>query len=522
MAKKNVSPIMTWIFWSVLLLSSFLLITWNYFVQGFTNDSSKITWLILAFFIYGFGASFLVALYLQAEFRSLREMDAEQRVGDANSSDVAAMFDSVMERVRRGDRVEVRTLVSAYGAKIKARIDNVAVISGMLITVGLLGTVVGLIMTVDGLDTVLQSNSADFGNMKDGLTKAVSGMGTAFYTTFIGALLGGVVLKVLGSEMRKSALKLVADTLTFGELFIVPQFAKKASETMVELEERIGALHGQLDALGNSVGAVIQTIDSKQTALAAGLGGLVETVEQTNRQANEQLAAITSSLEQSNAQAAERSNALIAAITQSVDSTTRQADERLGAITAAFEQSNTEAAERSSALVAAITESIGSTNRLAEERLGTISATVGSAVEETSRNAAAQLETVVGSVQQNVAETNGQMAAQIKELVQTLTVTVGKTTDEANRLADERLQAVLKAVEAATQSANQKADTQLAGFVDNVEKSIKKSGKEAEDRLGAKASDLAGKLNEAASMLSGLVAASVQETQEPAGGGVRP
>ncbi|MBT8045573.1 MAG: MotA/TolQ/ExbB proton channel family protein, partial [Pontiella sp.] len=287
MASKSISPIKTWIFWSILVIVAFLLITWDHFVQGFTQDSSKITWLIMGFFLYGFGTSFMVALKLQAEFNSIRRMEEDHRVGDANASDIAALFDSAMERIRRGDRIDVRTLVSAYGGKVRARVDNVGVISGMLITIGLLGTVVGLIITISGLDMVLQSNSADFATMKAGLTKTVSGMGTAFYTTFFGALLGGVVLKVLGSEMRKSAQTLVADALAFGELFISPQFAKKSSESLTELEERISVLHEQLASLGSSFGEVIETIDSKQTTLASGLGSLNEIIEKTSQQATE-------------------------------------------------------------------------------------------------------------------------------------------------------------------------------------------------------------------------------------------
>jgi hypothetical protein len=536
MAKKRVSPIMTWIFWSILVLAAFLLITWDYFVEGFVNDSSRITWLIMGFFIYGFASSFRVALHLQSEFKSLRAMMADQRIAAANSSDAAAMFDAAMERVRRGDRIELRTLVSAYGARLKARIDNVGVVAGMLITIGLLGTVVGLIMTVDGLDTVLQSNSADFGGMKSGLTKAVSGMGTAFYTTFIGALLGGVVLKVLGAEMRKAALQLVADTLTFGELFISPQFDKKASEALVALEDRMLVLNEQIGTLGASLSQIIDTIDSKQTALATGLGSLVEAVEATSaqatdrtqalvagiadaietssRQADERLAATTSTIELSTAKSTESATALADAIRQAIEGTTRQADERLGTLAATIEQTNTEAAERAASLVSAIEAA----TRQADERLGTVSASVGGAIEETSRSAAAQLQTVADTVVRNVADTNESMAKQLAALIDTtnakaderiatLAAAVQKSTEETNKLADERLQLLLSAMRAATHAAHEEADKQLAGFVENVEKAVDKTRHDAEQRLSAKAADLAGKLSEAATMISGLVAA---------------
>ena len=65
MAKRSVSPIMTWIFWSVIVLGIFVTVTWDYFVAGFTADSSKITLIILLFFILGLWFSLRSALLLE-------------------------------------------------------------------------------------------------------------------------------------------------------------------------------------------------------------------------------------------------------------------------------------------------------------------------------------------------------------------------------------------------------------------------------------------------------------------------
>ena len=516
MAKKTVSPIVTWVFWSILVLGAFLAVTWEYFVAGFAADTSKITWLILGFFFYGFAASLRVAIHLESEFKSLNAMDAEQRVGDANSSSAAAMFDSAMERIRRGERIEVRNLITAYGSKLKAKVDNISVIAGMLITMGLLGTVIGLIITVTGLDQVLQSSSADFASMKAGLNQTVSGMGTAFYTTFFGALLGGIVLKVLGAELRKSATILVSDALRFSELHVVPLFQSKASESLIELEGRITVLHDQLGALGNSLGSVVETIDSKQIALQGGLESLLEAITTTNEQA------------------VERANTLMGVVGTTIEETSRQADERLSVITSSVEASNEQANERSNALVSAINQTIEATNRLADERLNTISGAVISSVEETNRLASER----VDAVQQSVTETNrlaeerlnalleriastmDETHATATERVESLASSISKTTEEANRLADERLQALVKTVESATQSTHQQADAQLASLVGGVEKSLENASKTAEARLDGKASELAGKLSEAANMLSSLVnpAAPVSsEKEQPEG-----
>ena len=411
MAKKMVSPIMTWLFWGILVLGVFLLVTWEYFVAGFSADASKISYLIVAFFVYGFFSSLRIACYLQAEFKVLRTMESNQRVGKANSSDAAALFDAALERIRRGDRIDMRNLVSSYGIRIKARVDNISVISGMLITIGLLGTVIGLIITVTGLGHVLSASGSDYAAMKTGLNQTVSGMGTAFYTTFFGALLGGVVLKVLGAEMKKSATQLVADTLRFSELFVVPQLSQNSSEALADLESKIVVLGGQLQQLGGSFSSVIDLIDSKQQALASGLGNLVARVAESNRQANE------------------RMETLVSVSTATVEEAHRKADERLGALMSAID----------------------------------------------------------------------------------------KTTEETLRLADERLAALVSAIEKTTQETHRQANEHLIDLVDTVGQSIEQTRQQAEAQLGAKASDLAQKLNEAASVLAALAVPEEKPANESPG-----
>ena len=474
MAKKAASPLKTWLFWGISVLGVFLLVTWEYFVAGFSADASKITYLIVIFFLYGFFASLKVARYLEAESKALAAMDSNQRISDPNASTAAALFDAALERIRRGDRVDVRNLVSAYGIRIKARVDNIAVISGMLITIGLLGTVVGLIITVTGLGQVLSASGSDYVAMKAGLNQTVAGMGTAFYTTFFGALLGGVVLKVLGAEMKKSATQLVADTLRFSELFVAPQLSQNSSKVLVELESRIVVLGNQLEKLGNSFTSIIDIIDSKQNTLAAGLGDLVNAVEVSSRQATERVEALT------------------AAVNQTTEEIQTKADERVGS------------------LVATVDKTVEETNRLADERLETVASMVEQSVTNTNLQATERVEALVESVR--LATEEAQRLAD--ERLGTLADTINTTTEEMHRLADERLAALVSSVEKTTQNTHQQANEHLVDLVETVGKSIDESRQQAEAQLGAKASDLAQKLNEAASVLASL-ASSDQPSPKP-------
>jgi len=489
MAKKNASPITTWIIWGILVLGVFLLVTWEYFIAGFSADASRITWLIVGFFVYGFIASLRIAYYLQSEFISLQAMDENQRIGDANASDVAAMFDAALVRINRGDRLDIRNLVSAYGAKLRARTENISVVSNMLVTIGLLGTVIGLIITITGLSTVLSATGADYSTMKTGLNQTVSGMGTAFYTTFFGALLGGVVLKVLGAEMKKSATQLVADTLRFAELFVGPKVEEASSEALNNLETRVQALDRQIERLGGSFAAVIDTLDSKQQTLASGLGDLVVTVEQTGSEAHALATAVATTVEETNRMANERLETTLAVSKEAE----RMANERLEATVATSKESDRLANERLEAVITAAREATEQTNRLSDERLGAMMDRVGLMIDETHNKA--------------------------DERLGALSNTIGQTTDEMHRLANERLQALLKAVESATQDTHRQADERLIELVDTVGVSIEHSRKQAEARLGAKASDLASKLIDAAAAVAALNDVSGTPGNEEPGGG---
>lgn len=482
MAKKNISPLMTWAFWGILVLGVFLLVMKEFVITGFSKDSSNISYLIVLFFLYGFFASLRVAFYLQSEFKVLNRMDANQRISDANASDSAALLDAAMERIRQGDRIDMKNLITAYGAKIKAKVDNVSVISSMLVTIGLLGTVVGLIITVTGLGEVLVSSGSDYAAMKIGLNKTVSGMGTAFYTTLFGALLGGVVLKVLAAEMRKSATQLVAHTLHFSELFLAPKISQASSESIVKLEERVEGIGRHLDQLGSSFSAIIDTIDSKQSGLAAGLGDLVSTVEQA--------------VESTNSQADERVGALVA----TVDGAVRQSDEHTTAMVSMIEQVNRLADERLGVVSSAMEQSISSMNQHANERIEALIVVSKATIEDTNRTAEERLHSLVESISQIVGETHRKG----DERLEALTSAIEKATTETHRLADERLGALLGTVERAADDTHRKADERLVELVDNVGQSIDNSRREAEKKLGSKASDLAQKLTEAADVLATL------------------
>jgi hypothetical protein len=71
--------------------------------------------------------------------------------------------------------------------------------SSVIVTLGLIGTLAGLIMTIGGLEGVMSHLNAegDSSSFSEELSQTLGGMSTAFYTTFFGTILGSAYLKTM-------------------------------------------------------------------------------------------------------------------------------------------------------------------------------------------------------------------------------------------------------------------------------------------------------------------------------------
>ena len=410
--KSKIKPIVSWSAWAVGLSLVMGFVTRNYILDGFRADQTGMSFVIALLFVLGLVASFRAARQLQSEWGVLDQVVKTKKLPKSDGkSGLADIFSKLAEYKRQGHTVDIHASIETYHAGHNSLVRSISIVAALLISMGLLGTIIGLIMAISGLGGMVENIGLSRITMMDALKTTVAGMGTAFYTTFFGALLGGVVLKVLGAEMKKSATQLVADTLRFSELFVVPQLSQNSSEALADLESKIVVLGGQLQQLGGSFSSVIDLIDSKQQALASGLGNLVARVAESNRQANE------------------RMETLVSVSTATAEETHRKADERLGALTSAID----------------------------------------------------------------------------------------KTTEETLRLADERLAALVSAIEKTTQETHRQANEHLIDLVDTVGQSIEQTRQQAEAQLDAKASDLAQKLNEAASVLAALAVPEEKPANESPG-----
>ncbi|NIR29906.1 MAG: MotA/TolQ/ExbB proton channel family protein [Gammaproteobacteria bacterium] len=90
-----------------------------------------------------------------------------------------------LDAIRRG--VDPRVAAEALRTKLLQRVAFAKQLSGTLVTLGLVGTVIGFIIALSGVDPSQVGDASSIGPM---VAKLIEGMGVALYTTLVGACFG--------------------------------------------------------------------------------------------------------------------------------------------------------------------------------------------------------------------------------------------------------------------------------------------------------------------------------------------
>jgi biopolymer transport protein ExbB/TolQ len=136
-------------------------------------DSSGISLAIVALFAWTMGMAFVRAGKLS---QALDDLAAGRPAGKAEAYRAA---------LRAG--VDARVAADALKAKLIERLGFIRFASGAAVTLGLIGTVVGFIHALGGVDPAGASDAASIGPM---VATLIEGMGIALYTTLVGSAAG--------------------------------------------------------------------------------------------------------------------------------------------------------------------------------------------------------------------------------------------------------------------------------------------------------------------------------------------
>lgn len=193
-----------WMGWAISAATVFAMMSRKANVLEFIqHDQTRVTWMIIGMFILGVAVSLIQAMKLTAEwFRAYRIAATVKRKGLAGLRQrggghvVDHFVDALHLIVERNGRADVDALIDVEFSAQHRVSQFVSLLGNLMITLGLIGTVLGMTITMNGLNGALGSLGTDDTLLVEGLRSAMNGMGVSFYTTLIGSVLGGVLLRV--------------------------------------------------------------------------------------------------------------------------------------------------------------------------------------------------------------------------------------------------------------------------------------------------------------------------------------
>jgi len=156
--------------------------------------------------------------------------------------------------------------------------------ANIMITLGLIGTITGLIIAISGLEDVMTSLGESGKMIIPGLKLALSGMGTAFYTTLFGAILGGFFLKLMHQASSNMADEIIDEIAFRAEIHILPYLKKTVDQHInaqsTQLTKYVNQSRKLLESETEKINNYLTSIDD----LKSNIEKFNEKIEQTEKQ----------------------------------------------------------------------------------------------------------------------------------------------------------------------------------------------------------------------------------------------
>lgn len=219
-SQKPFRTLILWTIWAVAALVIYFTLYRDTGIWSFMEtDPSRITWLIMGLFLLGVAASFMLTITITQEGHRATQLERDAREGGLNGIVVKAgariadrFFRSLKATVESRGQPDVERLLHVELASLERVSHMIETAGSLLITLGLIGTVMGLTITLSGLTGSIEALGQDQELLMSGLREAMGGMGTAFYNTLLGAVLGGILLRVF-AQINQHGVEAVHDNL---------------------------------------------------------------------------------------------------------------------------------------------------------------------------------------------------------------------------------------------------------------------------------------------------------------------
>lgn len=185
------------------LVFLFVLITQGYVSKAIKADITNMVIVILALFSVGF----ILAAY--RTFWLSRELNYSfLKVLPPNS--IAKDF---LHNSKKLDASSRNNLAASLRIKLSSKINYIKFMANTLVILGLIGTVIGFIIALSGVDGSVSSNPEEVSKM---VSTLIQGMSVALYTTLVGSICS-VWLNICYQIMSTGANNLLSKIIELGE-----------------------------------------------------------------------------------------------------------------------------------------------------------------------------------------------------------------------------------------------------------------------------------------------------------------
>ena len=185
------------------LVFLFVLITQGYVSKAIKADITNMVIVILALFSVGF----ILAAY--RTFWLSRELNYSYlKVLPPNS--IAKNF---LQNSKKLDASSRNNLAASLRIKLSSKINYIKFMANTLVILGLIGTVIGFIIALSGVDGSVSTNPEEVSKM---VSTLIQGMSVALYTTLVGSICS-VWLNICYQIMSTGANNLLSKIIELGE-----------------------------------------------------------------------------------------------------------------------------------------------------------------------------------------------------------------------------------------------------------------------------------------------------------------
>lgn|GEM_PF-3158394 len=246
-AKKNMreqhlqldrDPLKEWLTYVSIAAVLLVFAAGKYIVSALIYDTSYLCIVIFALFCLGLLINLRGVLRLRSEYVCaavcMNNLKKDGGMKQVTASTPAGIFHQhvidLFNIAKYDDNFTQDSLITLLYSRMMSQSKIVDILSGVLVSLGLIGTIVGLISMTDGLSITL-TTLGDQGKATDllsGMRTTMAGLGTAFYTTLVGAILGSVVLRILNNVYTSNVDHLVTYVASTAEVTIVPRLKRDA------------------------------------------------------------------------------------------------------------------------------------------------------------------------------------------------------------------------------------------------------------------------------------------------------